>query len=37
MVFERSARIAYETRLYAGMTERDHDEVRGNIGRPPAA
>jgi hypothetical protein len=28
MVFERPARIAYETRLYAGMTERDRYAVR---------
>jgi len=37
MVFERPARIAYETRLDAGMTERDRDEVRANIRRSLAA
>ncbi len=37
MVFERPARIAYETRLHAGMTERDRDEVRANIRRSLAA
>lgn len=33
MVFERPARIAYETRLRADMTERDRDEVRTEIRR----
>ena len=33
MVFERPARIAYETRLRADMTESDRDEVRTNIRR----
>ena len=33
MVFERPARIAYETRLHPDMTERDGDEVRTNIRR----
>ena len=33
MVFERPARIAYETRLCADMTERDRDDVRTNIRR----
>jgi NitT/TauT family transport system ATP-binding protein len=33
MVFDRPARIAYETRLHAGMTEHDRDEVRANIRR----
>jgi NitT/TauT family transport system ATP-binding protein len=33
MVFERPARIAYETGLCADMTERDRDEVRANIRR----
>jgi NitT/TauT family transport system ATP-binding protein len=37
MVFERPARIAYETRLHAAMTERDRDEVRANIRRSLAA
>jgi hypothetical protein len=37
MVFERPARIAYETRLYAGMTEGDRDEVRANTKRALAA
>jgi hypothetical protein len=36
MVLERPARIAYETRLYAGMTERER-EVRANIRRSLAA
>jgi NitT/TauT family transport system ATP-binding protein len=31
MVFERPARIAYEARLYADMTERDRDDVRTQI------
>ena len=33
MVFERPARIAYETRLRADMTERDREDVRSNIRR----
>jgi NitT/TauT family transport system ATP-binding protein len=33
MVFERPARIAYETRLCADMTEHDRDEVRNQIRR----
>jgi len=37
MVFERPARIAYETRLRADMTERDREEVRTNIRRALAA
>jgi NitT/TauT family transport system ATP-binding protein len=37
MVFDRPARIAYETRLYAGMTDYDRDEVRANIRRALAA
>ena len=37
MVFDRPARIAYETRLHAGMTEHDRDEVRANIRRALAA
>ncbi len=37
MVFERPARIAYETRLRPGMTESDRDEVRSNIRRALAA
>jgi len=37
MVFARPARIAYETRLRADMTERDRDEVRTNIRRALAA
>jgi NitT/TauT family transport system ATP-binding protein len=37
MVFDRPARIAYETRLYAGMTEYDREEVRANIRRALAA
>jgi NitT/TauT family transport system ATP-binding protein len=37
MVFDRPARIAYETRLRAGMTESDRDEVRANIRRTLAA
>jgi NitT/TauT family transport system ATP-binding protein len=37
MVFERPARIAYETRLSADMTESDRDEVRTNIRRALAA
>jgi hypothetical protein len=36
-VFERPARIAYETRLYAGMTDGDSDAVRANIRRALAA
>jgi NitT/TauT family transport system ATP-binding protein len=37
MVFERPARIAYETRLRADMTEADREEVRANIRRALAA
>ena len=37
MVFERPARIAYETHLHAGMTEAERDEVRANIRRSLAA
>jgi len=37
MVFERPARIAYETRLRADMTEGERDEVRANIRRALAA
>ena len=37
MVFERPARIAYETRLAAAMTESDREEVRHNIRRALAA
>jgi NitT/TauT family transport system ATP-binding protein len=37
MVFDRPARIAYETRLHAGMTEGDRDEVRASIRRALAA
>ena len=33
MVFERPARIVYETRLSAAMTAGERDEVRGNIRR----
>jgi NitT/TauT family transport system ATP-binding protein len=33
MVFERPARIAYETGLRVDMTERDRDDVRANIRR----
>jgi NitT/TauT family transport system ATP-binding protein len=33
MVFERPARIAYETRLAAGMTESEREEVRASIRR----
>jgi NitT/TauT family transport system ATP-binding protein len=37
MVFERPARIAYETRLTAATTESDCEEVRHNIRRALAA
>jgi NitT/TauT family transport system ATP-binding protein len=37
MVFERPARIAYETRLGAAMTEHDRDEVRARIRHALAA
>jgi hypothetical protein len=37
MVFERPARIAYETHLHAAMTEAERDEVRANIRRSLAA
>jgi len=37
MVFERPARIAYETRLRADMTEAERDEVRAGIRRALAA
>jgi NitT/TauT family transport system ATP-binding protein len=37
MVFDRPARIAYETRLRADMTETERDEVRANIRRALAA
>jgi NitT/TauT family transport system ATP-binding protein len=37
MVFERPARIAYETRLAADMTESDREEVRTCIRRALAA
>jgi NitT/TauT family transport system ATP-binding protein len=37
MVFARPARIAYETRIRADMTERDRDEVRTHIRRALAA
>lgn len=37
MVFERPARIAYETRLRADMTEAERDEVRASIRRALAA
>ena len=33
MVFERPARIAYETRLAAGMAESEREEVRASIRR----
>jgi len=33
MVFERPARIAYETRLHLDMTQSDLDEVRSHIRR----
>jgi NitT/TauT family transport system ATP-binding protein len=37
MVFERPARIAYEARLRADMTEAERDEVRAGIRRALAA
>jgi len=37
MVFERPARIAYETRLAADMTESDREDVRASIRRALAA
>jgi NitT/TauT family transport system ATP-binding protein len=37
MVFERPARIAYETRLAAAMTEHDRNEVRARIRHALAA
>jgi len=37
MVFERPARIVYEARLHADMTERDREDVRINIRRALAA
>ncbi len=37
MVFERPARIAYETRLAADMTEGDREDVRARIRRALAA
>jgi NitT/TauT family transport system ATP-binding protein len=37
LVFERPARIAFETRLAADMTESDREDVRASIRRARAA